>query len=632
MKHFNICLVAALAFGLACGDDDGGTDAGMGDTGPDTSMGDGGNDTGGDDAGGDDAGDDDAGMDDAGMDDAMVDSGPPPEDGIPEVRAAADGTHDPALEVTGVTVTYLRTEIGSDPAGFFVQSVAAGPALFVAIDPTTTTPTLAVGDVIDFEVTETVTVDDQHRVLTIDNLMRSAEGTDVSGLVQDLSDVADVVSALDSYESELVSFTGTLTGSSGFAGTGHRSIQLTTAGVDDANLVFRSTDAVFEDNMLRDGCTVEIGPSPLWRRLDVAQAMGYAAADLTITDCPDPPGDTPDAAGQLVITEFLVGPTANEFVEIHNPSTTVTYNLFGCTIFDNTRPDNDALVIASVELAPGAYVVLSDDSETTPTAGLEIGLNNTGDTIGIECDSTIIDQVDYADGSGGWPSQTNGTALQLDPGSLNATDNDDSANWCEATDAYGTMDNLGTPAAANVACAAASPVSLLLTEYVEGSGSNKALELTNIGSDPADLTTCEIRVWANGAEPPASPSGTYDFAGTSALAAGDSFVVCNTSSDAGLLAVCDAMSNGPTNFNGNDAIEIYCGGTLVDSFGNLGEDPGSAGWTGGTPSVETANRTLRRLCTVTTGDIVNNDAFDPSVEYEGFDSNTFDDLGSRTCP
>ena len=391
MKHFKLSLIAALALGLACGDDDGGTDSGMVDSGPDTSMMDGGDDdAGGDDAGMDDAGGDDAGDDDAGMDDAgMMDSGPPPEDGIPEVRAAADGTHDPALEVRGVTVTYLRPEIEGDPAGFFVQSVAAGPALFVAVDPTGTDPVLAVGDVIDFDVTETVTDNMHHRVLAITNLMRSDTGTDVSGLVQDLSDVADVVSAVGDYESELVSFSGTLSGTPGFAGGGHMLIQLTTAGVDDANLVFRSTDEIFATNLLRDGCVVEVGPSPLWRRNDVAQAMGYVMADLTITSCPDAPGETPDAAGQLVITEITAGPGDAEMLEIHNPSTDTTYNLLGCTLRDDNRPDNDTVVTSSVEIAPGAYVVISGDAETSPVADLPFGLNNSGDDPAIECGGTL---------------------------------------------------------------------------------------------------------------------------------------------------------------------------------------------------------------------------------------------------
>lgn len=636
MKHFKICLVAALALGLACGDDDGGTDSGMVDAGPDTAMPDGGDDDAGDDdagmddAGMDDAGDDDAGDDDAGMDDGGMDGGPMPEDGIAEVRAAADGTHDPALEVTGVTVTYLRPEIGSDPAGFFVQSVAAGPALFVAVDPTGTDPVLAVGDVIDFEVTETVTDNMHHRVLAITNLMRSDTGTDVSGLVQDLSDVADVVSAVGDYESELVSFTGTLTGTSGFAGGGHRSIQLTTAGVDDANLVFRSTDEVFSTNMLRDGCTVEIGPSPLWRRNDTAQAMGYVMADLTITMCPDPPGDTPDTAGQLVITEFLAGPTANEFFEVHNPSTDTTYNLFGCTVFDNTRPDNDAMILDSVEIAPGGYVTFSDDDEASPTAGLEIALNNGGDTIGIECGGTTIDEVTYENGSGGWPTRTDGTSLQLNTTALDATSNDDSANWCESTDAYGTMDNLGTPAAANIACPVVGVASLLITEYVEGSSNDKALELTNIGTENADLTTCEIRRWNNGrSEADGAPTDTYDFAGVAMLAPGGTFVICHESASGTLMPFCDVQDNGAANFNGDDSLEVYCGGTLVDSFGNQGEDPGSE-WSGG--GIGTQDETLRRLCTVTTGDTTVNDAFDPSVEYLGFANNTFDDLGTRSCP
>lgn len=77
-------LLVGLVAALACGDDDGGTDAGsdtgMADVGAMDAGGDdagdddaGSDDAGGDDAGGDDAGGDDAGADDAGADDAGTD-------------------------------------------------------------------------------------------------------------------------------------------------------------------------------------------------------------------------------------------------------------------------------------------------------------------------------------------------------------------------------------------------------------------------------------------------------------------------------------------------------------------------------------------------------------------------------
>ena len=47
----------------------------------------------------------------------------------------------------------------------------------------------------------------------------------------------------------------------------------------------------------------------------------------------------------------------------------------------------------------------------------------------------------------------NGASMILDPSMLDATSNDDGANWCESTSALSTGD-LGTPGAANDTCAA----------------------------------------------------------------------------------------------------------------------------------------------------------------------------------
>jgi hypothetical protein len=51
-----------------------------------------------------------------------------------------------------------------------------------------------------------------------------------------------------------------------------------------------------------------------------------------------------------------------------------------------------------------------------------------------------------------------GVSLQLDPGSFTVAGNDDRANWCASTGAYGDGD-LGTPGAANAVCGAGGPAS-----------------------------------------------------------------------------------------------------------------------------------------------------------------------------
>ena len=75
---------------------------------------------------------------------------------IADVRAAVDGTVND-LPVHGVYVTYTKPPLGADVAGFFVQATAAGPAIFVAVDPTTLPTPVKVGDMVDFEVNAVAT-------------------------------------------------------------------------------------------------------------------------------------------------------------------------------------------------------------------------------------------------------------------------------------------------------------------------------------------------------------------------------------------------------------------------------------------------------------------------------------------
>ncbi len=632
MKNFSkFGVVALLAFGVACGGDDGGTDSGT-----DGSMADSGRPDSGADAATSDSGMDAATMDaatmdaatmdaatmDAGMDAAMMDAGPE-EDGIAAVRAAAPGTHTPALPVRNVIVTYVRGAEPPDPAGFFVQAERTGPALFVAIDPAVFTPTPAVGDVVDFDVTETTVSGGQLRVTMLTGFTRDSTGADVSALVQDLSAATDVVTALDSYESELITISGRLTDASFGAGGAYKQIRLRTTGVDAPELTLRATDTIFGDAGLRDGCIVTIGPSPLWRYNARAQAQAYVMDDVTVTSCSPVPGSMP-RPGELVITEIfydyddgtVTSDTNREWFEVHNPSATQTYNLLGCELGDSAHT---ALVTDSVPINPGAYVVIGGvASEASPLADLPFALNNGGDLVAIRCGGDIVDQVEYG-ASGDWP-RANGVSLQLSRG-LDSSDNDLATNWC-LTDprvaTYGTGGQGGTPGAENARC----PSTVIFSEYVEGSRSNKALELSVIAGAAMPLTSCEIRRYNNGAT---MPSDTYAFDGAGTLALAGVFTVCHPM--AGFAATCDT-TDGITSFNGDDALELYCDGVLVDSIGQVGFDPGSAWIEGG---VSTANATLRRRCAVTMGDTDSSDRFDPSAEWTAADIDDISDLGLNRC-
>jgi hypothetical protein len=157
---------------------------------------------------------------------------------------------------------------------------------------------------------------------------------------------------------------------------------------------------------------------------------------------------------------------------------------------------------------------------------------------------------------------------------------------------------------------------------VEGTGSNKALELAI--ADAGRLDGCVIRVYANGAL-----SASRSIALTGLLTPETPLVLCSPQLAATTGVICDYSESLP--FNGNDAVLLWCDAEVVDSIGQLGADPGEAGW--GSGSLKTQDRTLRRACTVTTGDRDPSDPFDLAADgWLTAAADAFEGLGTRCEP
>lgn len=173
--------------------------------------------------------------------------------------------------------------------------------------------------------------------------------------------------------------------------------------------------------------------------------------------------------------------------------------------------------------------------------------------------------------------------------------------------------------AASVAtlCSVPTHASLLFSEYLEGSGNNKALELLNTSSDPVDLTAWEIQVYFNGN----SNAGlTLNLSGT--VAPGGHFVLTSSQADATILAVADQTTSAGL-FNGDDAVTLLNGGLVVDSIGQVGVDPGSY-WGDDT---RTQNTDLRRRDNTPDNDPYN--AYEPATYFDAFPLDDFSDLGTN---
>jgi predicted extracellular nuclease len=167
---------------------------------------------------------------------------------------------------------------------------------------------------------------------------------------------------------------------------------------------------------------------------------------------------------------------------------------------------------------------------------------------------------------------------------------------------------------------------LLISEYVEGSGNSKAIEVFNGTGSPVVMgaggVDYAVRTFSNGQT---TASSTIALSGT--IAPGDVFVLAHQGADPAVLAQADQLT-GVGWFNGNDAVLLTktVGTQVVDAIGQVGFDPGVE-WGSGLTS--TMDNTLRRKSGIEAGDTNPTDPFDPAIQWDGFANNTFGGLGAH---
>lgn len=195
------------------------------------------------------------------------------------------------------------------------------------------------------------------------------------------------------------------------------------------------------------------------------------------------------------------------------------------------------------------------------------------------------------------------------------------ANWNAVAGATGYQLNVYTKTGTNA-------TDLIISEYVEGSSSNKYLEIYNGTGSDIDLSNYQLLLFSNGTQE-SSPTNTVNLSGT--LSNGNTIVYKNSSAALTLPDGVTATNNAAVNFNGNDAIALkkISTGAYVDIFGRIGEDPGTA-WTSG--SLSTLDHTLVRKSSVTSGVTSNPTSGFPTLatEWDMYNQNDASHLGSHT--
>ncbi|MFA5421194.1 MAG: endonuclease [Bacilli bacterium] len=165
---------------------------------------------------------------------------------------------------------------------------------------------------------------------------------------------------------------------------------------------------------------------------------------------------------------------------------------------------------------------------------------------------------------------------------------------------------------------------LFISEYIEGSSTNKYIEIYNGTGVTKDLSDYRLLLFSNGAS---TASATVTLSGT--LNHDTTIVYRNSGGALSLPVGVNATVNSAVNFNGDDATALYKISTsaYVDIFGEIGFDPGSAWAEGG---VSTVDKTLVRKSSVSSGVTTNPATFNPSVEWTQYPIDTASYLGSHT--
>lgn len=103
---------------------------------------------------------------------------------------------------------------------------------------------------------------------------------------------------------------------------------------------------------------------------------------------------------------------------------------------------------------------------------------------------------------------------------------------------------------------------LFISEYVEGSSNNKALEIFNGTGADVDLSHYSLKKQTNGA---GEYTNERTLSGT--LFNGDVYVIANTLASDAIKAKADLTENTITAYSGNDAIGLFKNGTQIDEVG-----------------------------------------------------------------
>ncbi|WP_166925739.1 endonuclease [Flavobacterium poyangense] len=265
-------------------------------------------------------------------------------------------------------------------------------------------------------------------------------------------------------------------------------------------------------------------------------------------------------------------------------------------IWGGTAPSGDTQ-------APTAPTSLASTSKTATS--ISLSWNASTDNVGVTGYDVYANSILKTTVSGSTTILTGLTASTSYSISVKAKDAAGNTSAASNTLAI-TTDSNGTGEAGT---------ELFFSEYIEGSGNNKAIEITNTTGNAINMSAYTLKKQTNGA---GAWSAGLTLTGT--LNSDAKYVVVNNS----IASTCFSKSAANISttatemaFNGNDAIGLFKNGVLIDIIGTFN---------GGTANFA-ADVTLRRKATVTSPSTT----FNLSAQWDSFTTDTCNNLASKTA-
>jgi hypothetical protein len=160
---------------------------------------------------------------------------------------------------------------------------------------------------------------------------------------------------------------------------------------------------------------------------------------------------------------------------------------------------------------------------------------------------------------------------------------------------------------------------LYFSEYLDGQGNNKVIEVYNPTTSSISLSNYSILIYHGSSYTPTT------IALTGTISALSTHVISKPNATSAILAHTNQTSNN-LNFNGDEIIVLSKATIDIDKIGVIGTAIGSSGWTL-TPTGSTVNADLRRKFSIGVGDTVWSNC---KAEWDVFSRDSISDLGHHS--